>query len=135
MESAQFSGHSITSNPSLLNSVLHQPAKLGINPYSSAMINNTSFCYVRVVWEQTLTRDGFVVGGFFSSFLLNSHILPIISSSLFKIIVNCWDLNFLPPLLSILTFFFFSFILFFPGRKLNKLLHPKINKMCEQPWE
>lgn len=65
MESAQFSGHSITSNPGLLYSGLHQPAKLGINPYTVAMVNNNSFCYVRVIWEQTFTIDGFVVGFFF----------------------------------------------------------------------
>lgn len=37
-----------------------------------------------MVWEQTLITDGFVLG-IFPSFLLNSHILPIISSVLFQI--------------------------------------------------
>lgn len=64
-ESTQFSRHSITSEPGLLNRGLHQPANLGINLYTITMINYNFFCYVRMVWEQTLTTDGFVVGFFF----------------------------------------------------------------------
>jgi len=59
-----FSRNSITSEPGLLNSGLHPPANLGINLSTITMINYHLVCYVRMLWEQPLTVDDFVVSFF-----------------------------------------------------------------------
>lgn len=83
-ESTQFSRNSITSEPGLLNSGLHQPANLGINLYTIIMINYNSVCCVRLLWEQPLTNDGFCGGFFPPSYPTATFCLLVFYSKIFK---------------------------------------------------